>query len=284
MQIAGLAGTANLLNREAIPDLTSRHDEIGDLSAALRELTQALAQRIGAIENFAADVAHEIKNPLTSLRSAVETFEKVQDPQVKMKLMAVIRDDVDRLDRLITDIASASRVDAELGRSEAERIDIGQKLATLVDYYAESRRSDKPRAEVVLLPVTEPLIVMGVHVRLVEVLQNLIDNALSFSPPDQQIILSAEHEGKNILIKIEDCGPGIPDNKLEAIFDRFYSERPRSEKFGTHSGLGLSIARQIVSAHRGRIWAENIKNAADANGKPTNKGARFIVQLPAVAD
>lgn len=274
-QIVGLAGTANLLNRDAIPDLTYRHDEIGDLSAALRDLTAALAQRIGAIENFAADVAHEIKNPLTSLRSAVETIERVQDPVAQRKLMLVLRDDVDRLDRLITDIASASRLDAELSRAKAEPIDIGAKLSTLVDYFRPPVREGQPHAELVLEPISGNLIVMGVTARLVQVIQNLIDNALSFSPPGKKVVVSVAKEDRFVRIIIDDSGSGIPENRLETIFERFYSERPKAEKFGMHSGLGLSISKQIVEAHRGRIWAENRK---DAHGNVM--GARFIVQLP----
>jgi two-component system sensor histidine kinase ChvG len=269
----GLVGTAGLLNRDAIPDMTARDDEIGDLSGALRDLTTALAQRIGAIENFAADVAHEIKNPLTSLRSAVETVERVQDPAAQRKLLAVIRDDVDRLDRLITDIATASRLDAELGRDQASVIDVGHMLTTLVDFYHQPGHEDKLRADVVLAPISERIMIMGVEARLVQVLQNLIENALSFSPVEGKVTLAAIRDGGFVCITVDDQGPGIPANKLSAIFDRFYSERPRTEKFGTHSGLGLSISKQIIEAHRGRIWAEN-----HASGG----GARFILLLPAV--
>ncbi|MFY9288357.1 MAG: stimulus-sensing domain-containing protein [Alphaproteobacteria bacterium] len=275
MQIVGLAGTASLLNRDAIPNMTDRNDEIGDLSGALRDLTAALAQRIGAIENFAADVAHEIKNPLTSLRSAVETTEKVQDPAAQRKLMMVIRDDVDRLDRLITDIASASRLDAELSRDQALPIDVVRMLEALVDFYHQPGHEEISHAEVVLQPVKGPLNVMGVEVRLVQVLQNLIENALSFAPLDTKVLASAQRDGRFVRIAIEDNGPGIPDNKLDAIFDRFYSERPKEEKFGTHSGLGLSISKQIVEAHRGKIWAENIKNSDGGT-----IGARFVLRLP----
>lgn len=274
MQIVGLAGMASLLNRDAIPDMTDRGDEIGDLSGALRDLTAALAQRIGAIENFAADVAHEIKNPLTSLRSAVETVERVQDPAARRKLMLVIRDDVDRLDRLITDISSASRLDAELSRDQATRIDIGRMLAALADFHRHATTENGP--QLLLESLKGNLLIMGVEVRLVQVMQNLIDNALSFSPPDGKVLLSATREGRYVRVTVDDDGPGIPDNKLEAIFDRFYSERPKAEKFGLHSGLGLSISKQIVEAHRGRIRAENRR---DKNGNIL--GARFTVMLPA---
>ena len=273
---AGVTGIANLLRNEALPDMTARNDEIGDLSGALRDLTQALARRVGDIENFAADVAHELKNPLTSLRSAVETVERVQDPTARQKLMLIIRDDVDRMTRLITDISSASRLDAELGRAEPQPIDIGQKLAHLVDAY-HGENDSPPR--VILQPVIGRLRVLGVETRLVEVFQNLIDNALSFSPPDKPVSLSATRTGKYVQITVEDKGTGIPENKREAIFDRFYSERPKAEKFGTHSGLGLSISQQIIEAHRGKIWAENIK---DAEGNIT--GARFVVQIPALGE
>lgn len=270
MQIMGMAGTAKLLNNEVIPDLGARNDEIGDLSLALRDMTAALARRIGAIENFAADVAHEIKNPLTSLRSAVETAERVADPAMQRRLMLVIRDDVDRLDRLISDISNASRLDAELSRDEAKPVDIGEMLRTLTGFYGDE-------TPVVLAPLPdEKLMVTGVEVRLVQVVQNLIANALSFSPQGGGVKLEARHEGGDVVMTACDDGPGIPENKLEAIFDRFYSERPKAEKFGTHSGLGLSISRQIVEAHRGRIWAENRK---DSDGAIS--GARFLVRLPA---
>ena len=272
---AGVTGIANLLRDEAIPDMTARHDEIGDLSGALRDLTSALAKRIGDIENFAADVAHELKNPLTSLRSAVETVERIQDQAARQKLMLIIRDDVDRMTRLITDISSASRLDAELGRAEPEPVDVAVKLAQLVDSYAGAADQESPR--VVLAPIESPLRVSGVKGRLVQVFQNLVDNALSFSPPDQPVGVFAARVGRCVQITVEDSGVGIPENKLESVFDRFYSERPKAEKFGTHSGLGLSISKQIVEAHRGRIWAENRK---DAEGKVI--GARFVVQLPAL--
>ena len=279
MQTVGIGGSASRLDPEAIPDMTNRHDEIGDLSGALRALTGALAQRVGAIENFAADVAHEIKNPLTSLRSAVETAERVTDPSARQKLMGVIRDDVDRLDRLISDISNASRLDAELNRDEAVPVDLVRTLGALVDMYRPAGEvtgeAGHPPAAVGLAPLPAKLIVIGVEIRLVQVFQNLIANALSFAPPGSEVVVTAQPEGRFARITIEDAGPGIPANKLEAIFDRFYSERPKAEKFGLHSGLGLSISKQIVEAHRGRIWAEN---RPDAGG--SIDGARFVVQLP----
>ncbi|MDD3182732.1 MAG: stimulus-sensing domain-containing protein [Alphaproteobacteria bacterium] len=279
-QMVGLSGTARLLNHNAIPDFSRRQDEIGDLSIALREMTSALAARIGAIENFAADVAHEIKNPLTSLRSAVETAGKVSDPERQKKLMQVIRDDVDRLDRLISDISQASRLDAELTRDEASVVEIAQMLETLVGFYAQDKGSSGGLSSRVVLdpPPKSGLRVSGIEARLVQVMQNLISNALSFAPPDTQVTVSVhETKGGSVEIRVEDEGGGIPENKLEAIFDRFYSERPKAEKFGTHSGLGLSISKQIVEARHGRIWAEN---RMDAQGHVI--GARFIVVLPAM--
>jgi two-component system, OmpR family, sensor histidine kinase ChvG len=281
MQIVGLGGSASALNRDAIPDLSYRKDEIGDLSISLRDMTAALAKRIGAIENFAADVAHEIKNPLTSLRSAVETAEKIRDPALQKQLMLVIRDDVDRLDRLISDISNASRLDAELSRAEAEVIDVCRMLSTLVDFYnvtAQGRQATametSAKVELGCLPDVKPKVI-GVEVRIVQVLQNLISNALSFSPPHGLVTLSVKQAAPFIQIIVDDEGPGIPENKLDAIFDRFYSERPKAEKFGIHSGLGLSISKQIVEAHYGRLWAENRK---DLGGNIV--GSRFIVQLP----
>ena len=271
MQAVGLAGTASLLTREAIPDLTARDDEIGDLSGALRDLTAALAQRIGAIENFAADVAHEIK---TSLRSAVETIERVQDqPAARQKLVTVIHDDVNRLDRLITDISQASRLDAELSRDKTKTIDVASFLTTLVDGY----RTREPREPVVELAVSgaESLTVLGVPSRLAQVIQNIIDNARSFSTAEAKVLVAVRRTETLAQITVDDSGPGLPPNRLETIFERFYSERPQAEKFGMHSGLGLSIARQIVEAHRGFLRAENRQ---DETGKVL--GARFIISLP----
>jgi two-component system sensor histidine kinase ChvG len=275
---AGVGGIANLLRNDVIPDMTARHDEIGDLSGALRDLTSALARRVSDIENFAADVSHELKNPLTSLRSAVETVERVQDPAARQKLMLIIRDDVDRMTRLITDISSASRLDAELGRAEVDTIDLGERLTQLCDTYQDGA-ADETHAPVVMQPIEEPLRVMAITGRLEQVFRNLIDNAVSFSPADRPVTVSASRHGRFVQVRIEDGGPGIPENKRDAIFDRFYSERPRAEKFGTHSGLGLSISKQIVETHRGQIWAENRRDAQGAI-----LGARFVVQIPALTD
>src|SRR6266851_1222440 len=265
--------------RIEIPDVTGRNDEIGELAASLREMTDALWQRMSAIESFAADVAHEIKNPLSSLRSAVETVARIDDPDKQRRLMAVIQDDVERLDRLITDISDASRLDAELSRLEMSPTDIGAMLRALVDMHDTTRSDGSPRL-VLDLPGDpsgrgRALVVPGIESRLSQIFLNVIANAVSFSPPAGEIHIRTAPDGRAVLVAVEDQGPSIPPDKLIAIFGRFYSERPAGEKFGTHSGLGLSISKQIVEAHRGRIWAEN---RIDARGAII--GARFIVRLP----
>lgn len=240
-----------------IPDFSRRGDEIGDLSTALRDMTDALWSRMDAIERFAADVAHELKNPLSSLRSAVETVARIDDISQQRKLMAIIADDVKRLDRLISDISDASRLDAELSRAESQPVDIAHLLATLVEIHQMTAPAGGVRLESRIEDAKE-LVVIGIEDRLVQVFRNLISNAISFSPAGGTILLRAWREGPWVHIAVEDQGPGIPRDKLAAIFDRFYTERPKGEKFGTHSGLGLSISRQIVIAHNGRIWAENL--------------------------
>ena len=266
--------------RIELAEVTGRHDEIGELAGSLREMTDALWQRMSAIESFAADVAHEIKNPLSSLRSAVETASRIDDPEKQRRLMAIIQDDVERLDRLISDISDASRLDAELSRLEMAPTDIAAMLRALVEMREATRSDAEPRL-VLDLP-SDPagrgrgLIVRGIESRLSQVFLNIIANAVSFSPPGGEIRIRAALDGRAILVSVEDQGPGIPEDKLTAIFDRFYSERQAGEKFGTHSGLGLSISKQIAEAHRGRIWAEN---RLDPNGNVC--GARFSIRLPA---
>jgi two-component system sensor histidine kinase ChvG len=226
-----------------------------------------------AIEQFAADVAHEIKNPLSSIRSAIETLRRIEDPDKQRRLLAIIAEDVGRLDRLISDISDASRIDAELSRVATEPVDVTPILSTLAEIDDATRVDDDPR--LVLAPAEGPTVVQAVEGRLVQVLRNLIGNAHSFSPPGGRIGLSARETGAMVEISVEDDGPGIPEARLENIFDRFYSERPQGERFGQHSGLGLSISRQIVEALKGRISAENRR---DATGRVV--GARFVVRLP----
>jgi len=272
-----------------------RRDEIGDLSVSLDAMTNALWDRMDAIERFAADVAHEIKNPLTSMRSAVETVQRVKDDRQRDRLLAIIHHDVQRLDRLISDISNASRLDAELSRASSEPVDLGSVLTMLADIHAhtlgrddgDGDEGDRPPRIVVDLPESYrrwagdggrkprhagdgPLTVPGLEGRLTQVFQNLISNALSFSPPGGVVTLRAVPTGGWVEVTCEDEGPGIPEGKLDAIFDRFYSERPKAEAFGGHSGLGLSISKQIVGAHQGTITAANRRDG----------GAVFTVRLP----
>lgn len=263
-----------------IPDMSDRNDEIGELSLALRDMTQALWDRMDTIERFAADVSHEIKNPLTSLRSAVETALRVKDDDSRKKLMDIILHDVKRLDRLISDISSASRLDAELSRDAMGSVNLNDLLIRLRDLskkpLARTEGSENEGGSRIYLniPDDHAIFVHGNENRLGQVFSNLINNALSFSPEDGRVTITARESNERIVVTVEDQGTGIPDSKLDAIFERFYSERPKDESYGNHSGLGLSIARQIVNAHGGSIRAENIRSIT---GQVT--GARFIVEL-----
>lgn len=272
---------------QIIPDLSDRGDEIGALSVVLRETTQALWDRMDEIEQFAADVAHELKNPLTSLRSALETLPRIEDADKRKKLLEIMTEDTLRLDRLITDIAKASRLDAELSREDLYAVRLQTVLAHVLRGYArpEAMLADELPRQVmtrsrnvvleILLPADLPPVV-GNALRLQQVFDNLINNALSFSPDQGCVVVHAETLGnKYVRFMVDDQGPGIPEGKLETIFSRFYSERPQDEAFGTHSGLGLAIVRQIVQAVSGSIHAEN---RYDDQGK--RKGARFVVMLP----
>ena len=279
-----------------IPDYSRRGDEIGHLSMALRDMTETLGRRMNAVESFAADVAHEIKNPLTSLRSAVETMPSARTDSQRERLLEVIRNDVGRLDRLVTDISNASRLDAELLREELAAFDLGSLFDTVIDV---TRRHWEARGLrlVKRLPEDGPLTVKGLEGRLGQVLRNLVDNAVSFSPEGGAITLRGWRDPTGaIRISVEDQGPGIPEENLESVFQRFYSQRPETEDFGQHSGLGLAISRQIVEAHGGRIWAENVwptggapavaapKAAQDEDEPPQDEprplGARFQALLP----
>lgn len=269
--------------REEIPDFTDRSDEIGHLSGSLRDMTRALYDRIDAIESFAADVAHELKNPLTSLRSAVETLPLARNEDSRARLLAVIQHDVRRLDRLISDISDASRLDAELARAEAEPVDM-RRLIETVTAIANEVHPDQARIRVEISPgpaAPETFFVLGHESRLGQVINNLIDNARSFSEPRGEVRVLLNRRGPAVEVTVEDDGPGIPPHALERIFERFYTDRPE-QGFGQNSGLGLSISRQIVHAHRGTIRAENRLGPAAEGGEPERIGARFTVRIPAV--
>ena len=267
-------------SRVEIPDFTQRSDEIGLLSGSLRDMTKTLYNRIDAIESFAADVAHELKNPLTSLRSAVETLPLARNEESRNRLLAVIQHDVRRLDRLISDISDASRLDAELQRQDATRVDMAKLVDAIAGMANETRRDNQ--AAIQIMPAKsrgekDPYGVIGHDSRLAQVLTNLIDNARSFSPAASTVRVALAREGDFVVLRVDDDGPGIPDHALERIFERFYTDRPEEQGFGQNSGLGLSISRQIVEAHGGKIWAENRKQGN------TIAGARFTVKLPAAA-
>jgi two-component system sensor histidine kinase ChvG len=269
-------------SREEIPDFSDRQDEIGNLSVALREMTNALYARIEAIESFAADVSHELKNPLTSLRSAVETLPVAKNEASRSRLLEVIQHDVRRLDRLITDISDASRLDAELAREDAERVDVRKFITDLVEASQEAGRHKK-RVEIDLtvdkqVQGSRGFTVVGHDLRLGQVITNLIENARSFVPDGTgRIAINLANTSKHVVISVSDNGPGIRADNIDHIFERFYTDRPAGEAFGQNSGLGLSISRQIVEAHGGTLLAENIPGA-----KPGEiRGARFVVTLPA---
>ncbi len=264
-----------------IPDMSDRNDEIGELSHAMRLMTEALRYRLTAIEQFAADVAHELKNPLTSMKSAVETLPKVKNEEDRQRLTDIIHHDLGRMDRLISDISQASRLDAELSRDVLVPMDVRNILNPLIDAKLEpmARGTEDINEHILRNGFEKSVMVMGHDSRLAQVFENLISNALSFSPAGQPITITIESNPQRAKIMVDDNGPGIPESRLEKIFDRFYSERPVSENFGMHSGLGLSIARQIVESHGGTIHAENRK---DADG--TIIGARFVVRLRVPSD
>ncbi|HUJ47975.1 MAG TPA: stimulus-sensing domain-containing protein [Rhizomicrobium sp.] len=256
--------------RESIPTMPERHDEIGDLSASLSAMTKGLYDRIDAIESFAADVAHELKNPLTSLKSAIEMLERTPDASARERLMQIVRNDVRRIDRLITDISDASRLDAELSRETSNPVDLKHLLETVAEVY---RMLELPRGITLSLDLAtpDPMIVIGRDERVGQIVRNLIDNAVSFSPDNGTVTIRAAIVDRTAQIFVEDEGPGIATENVERIFRRFYTERPNEHGFGKNSGLGLSIARQIAEGMNGHIWAEN---------RSDRRGARFIVELP----
>ena len=255
-----------------VPRLPSRTDEIGLLARSISDMSQSLRQRIDNIEAFAADVTHELKNPLASLRSAIDGLERIEDPALRKQLIDVVRQDVVRLDRLISDVGEAARTDAELARARFEPVDLGDLIGQLVSAW-ESRRETGNVQLAFARPRRASAIVMGEPNRLARAIDNIIDNAISFSPPDGLVEIAATHVEDEIRIRIEDEGPGVPKEHREAIFNRFHSIRPHAESFGRHSGLGLAIARAIVEGHDGVI------DVTDRDDAPS--GARFTITLKA---
>ena len=261
-----------------IPDFTARHDEIGRLSAALGEMTEALWVRMDAIERFVADVAHEVKNPLSSVLSAVDTARRITDEEKREKLLALVGEDVKRLDRLLSKITDASKIDTELARAELQPVDLGAMLTTLADMHSAATAMSGESATIGLdIEGDGPFVVLGVEDRLAQVLQNLIGNARSFSPTGT-ITLGLRRKGALIVLSVEDEGPGVQAGMEEAIFRRFYTFRPEGEAFGAHSGLGLSISRQIADGHGGRLTCTNRLDQAGLI-----RGACFRLELPVAA-
>ncbi|MFZ0098934.1 MAG: sensor histidine kinase [Gemmobacter sp.] len=262
--------------RVRIPDLTARPDEIGRLSVAIRGMVSALYERIDANEQFAADVSHEIKNPLASLRSAVASLHLAKRDDQRARLLEVIDHDVRRLDRLVSDISNASRLDSELVKEEEEEFNLLKTIANLSEYLGQM--AEEKGVEFIADLPTEAIVTRGLEGRLAQVFVNLITNAISFCDEGDAVRVWVRRRENRVLVVVEDTGPGIPDEALTKIFNRFYSERPSGD-FGNHSGLGLAISKQIVEAHGGVIWAENIRPSnADLNTPPL--GARFVVGLP----
>jgi len=281
LRLARAADSVTLARARAIslPDIARRDDELGDLATSLETMTSALSERMDAIERFAADVAHEIRNPLTSIRSAVETLDLVTDPASRERLTNILKHDVGRLDRLITDISNASRMDAELSRERPRPLDLEKLLGELAGFYTETARRGEVPVRFMRPESLEPVSVPGREGPLSQVFRNLIDNARSFSVLSNvehpEVRLSVRRDAPNVVVAVEDDGPGLPPENLETVFERFYTARPKGAAFGGHSGLGLSIGRQVVEAHGGSIRAEN---RMDGDGNVL--GARFVVTLP----
>ncbi len=264
--------------RVQLPDFGDRKDEIGDLAQSLRDMTTALYNRMEAIERFAADVAHELKNPLTSLRSAAETLPIAPTPDARDRLLAIIEHDIRRLDRLISDISDASRLDAEMAREDANPVDLRELLEVVVDVARQTRVSKGQKLVLTLDPGrwgADAFTILGHDIRMGQVVDNLIANALSFSPPEGSVRIHAKRRTREVRITVDDDGCGIRADALDEIFERFYTDRPSVEEFGQNSGLGLAISRQIVGAHRGTISAQN---RIGKDGKVM--GARLTVILP----
>ena len=259
----------------SLPDLTRRDDEVGDLTRSLEAMTHSLSERMDAIESFAADVAHEIRNPLTSLRSAVETLDLISDPAARERLLNVLKNDVQRLDRLVTDISNASRLDAELSRDQPRIIDLGRLIADIVSLYQATAKPGDVQVLFTPHQGMEAITVLGREGPLGQIVRNLVDNARSFSPPGDAVSVGLLRVKGEAIVTVSDNGPGIPTENLETVFERFYTSRPKGAAFGGNSGLGLSIARQIAVAHGGSLRAEN---RTGPEGKVL--GAMFILTLP----
>jgi two-component system sensor histidine kinase ChvG len=287
----------NISARHELPDLARRADEVGRMASAFREMTASLYRRIEASERFAQDVAHELKNPLTAARSTAEALAYARGPEQQQELVRQIQEELKRLNKLITDVSNASRLDAELALQETEPVDIRKVLGGVVSVFRDIHSAGRPR---IVLQVAQPhdetaYVVRGHEARLGRVITNLLDNAISFSPEDGTITVIARRVGPEIEIVVDDDGPGIPPDKLEDVFKRFYSDRPLTDHtVGKNSGLGLSISREIVNAYGGRIWAANrqpgagaVPASADDRATlsqpriPGVAGARFTVRLPA---
>lgn len=264
------------------PGITNRKDEIGDLAKALQGMTDALHDRIELNERFAADVAHELKNPLTSIRSAVETSQAVNDPVVREKMRNVIARDVVRLDRLITDISNASRLEAEIAREKATQVDLQRLLEDLVSIWRDTRKDGQPEVKLKTDTFYGDLVVKGREGPLAQVIRNLVENARSFSPADGAVTITATREAGYVTLTFDDNGPGVPEDKLLTIFDRFYSDRPKGTQFGNNSGLGLSIVKQIVETHHGEVYVQNRRSSHASEEKGEVLGAQFVVRLPVI--
>ena len=287
LRLARSADTISLGGKSNIPDLSFRNDEIGDLSRSFRDMTMVLEKQIDAVANFAADVSHELKNPITSMRSAIETMDYAKTEEDTKKLKAIIGQDVKRLDRLISDISDISRLDAEMSHAKMKQVNLTMLLQTMVNIYLSTQKKNIPN---IIMEFKKrrfklkngdisPYFVRGLDGQLSQVIRNLIDNAISFSKINGKIWIKMKRQNNMVEVVVEDEGIGIPENKLVNIFDRFYSERPKGEAFGKHSGLGLNICKQVVNAHGGEIYAVNRYNKSN-----NIIGARFVVLLPLTGD